>query len=152
PSLWIDEIYTARWATLPWRDLFSALAASFHPPLYFVLERLVVQVAGDQEAALRLLSLVAGVASLAVTFWAFRPVLNEGAAAATAWLLALSPQFFLYARMARYYALATLLAMAAHGLFVRLAVGRGRPRSWALYAVASALMVLTSYLTVCLVL
>jgi len=151
-GLWIDEIYTARWAALPWRELFGALAGSLHPPLFFALERLVIQAAGDGEAGLRLLSLLAGVGAVAMSFWAFRPVLNQRAAAATAWLLALSPQFFLYARMACYYALATLLAMAAHGLFVRLAVRRGRPRSWALYAVVSALMLLTSYLSLCLVL
>ena len=152
PGLWIDEIYTARWAALPWHGLLGALAGSLHPPLFFVLERLAVQVAGDREVGLRLLSLIAGVASVAVTFWAFRPVLNERAAAVTAWLLALSPQFFLYSRMACYYALATLLAMTAHGLFVRQAVRRGRPRSWAFYALVSALMLLTSYLTLCLVL
>src|SRR6266581_4860094 len=151
-GLWIDEIYTARWAALPWRGLFGALAGNLHPPLFFALERLAVGAGAGGEVGLRLLSLVAGVAAVALSFWAFRPVLNVRAAAATAWLLALSPQFFLYARMACYYALATLLAMAAHGLFVRLAVRRGRPRSWALYAVASALMLLTSYLSLCLVL
>jgi hypothetical protein len=150
PGLWIDEIYTARWLALPWDRLFATLRDGFYPPVFFVLEALAVRVAGDSEVGLRLLSLLAGVGAVAATFWAFRPLLNERFAAGTAWFLAISPQFFLYARMARYYALAALVAMIAHGLFVRLAVQRGRPRSWILYALASALMVLTSYLTLCL--
>jgi 4-amino-4-deoxy-L-arabinose transferase-like glycosyltransferase len=150
PGLWIDEITTARWAALPWRDLLDTLRSHTHAPLYFVLERLVA--GGGGEVNLRLFSLLAGVGAVALSFWAFRPMLNERAAAATAWFLALSPQFFLYSRMARYYALMTLLAMLAHGLFVRLALGRGRPRSWPLYGLAAALMLSASYVTVCLLL
>jgi hypothetical protein len=152
PGLWIDEIHTARWIGMAWPEFFDALRANLNPPVFFVLERFAVKAAGDSEEGLRLLSLLAGVGAVGMTFWAFRPVLNERAAAATAWFLAISPQFFLYARMARYYALMTLVAMAAHGLFVRLAVQRGKPRSWALYGFATAVMLLTSYVTLCLTL
>lgn len=152
PGLWIDEIHTARWIAMPWSPFLDALRAQLNPPVFFVLERLAVKMTGDSEIGLRLLSLLAGVGAVGMTFWAFRPVLNERAAAATAWFLAISPQFFLYARMARYYALMALVAMAAHGLFVRLAVQRGKPRSWVLYGLATAVMLLTSYVTVCLTL
>jgi hypothetical protein len=152
PGLWTDEIYTARWARLPWPALLVALRDSLHPPLFFVLERLAAPLLGGGEVGLRLLSLLAGVGAVATAFWAFRPLLNERLCAATAWLLVLSPQFFLYARMARYYALATLIAMAAHGLFVRLVSRRGGFRSWALYSVVAAVLLYTSYLPLCLIL
>ncbi|HEY6866947.1 MAG TPA: glycosyltransferase family 39 protein, partial [Candidatus Eisenbacteria bacterium] len=152
PGLWIEEIYTARWAALPWPALVTTLRGQLHPPLYFVLERLLAPTLGGSEAGLRLLALLSGVAAVAAAFWAVRPILNDRVSAAAAWFLALSPQFFLYARMAQYFALAALAAMVAHGLFVRLAMERGRPRSWALYALAAALMLYTSYLSLCLVL
>ena len=152
PGLWIEEIYTARWTALPWPALLVTLRGHLHPPLYFVLERLLAPAFGGSEAGLRLLSLLCGVATVAAAFWAVRPILDDRVAAATAWFLALSPQFFLYARMAQYFALAALVAMVAHGLFVRLAVQRGRPRSWALYALAATLLLYTSYLSLCVVL
>lgn len=152
PGLWCDEIYTARWTRLGFADLLAVLRADLHPPLYFLIETAVVRATGESEAGLRLLSVVAGVATVAASYWAFRPVLNERLCAATAWMLALCPQFFLYARMGRYYALAALLAVLAHGLFVRLATKRGGPRSWLLYGLAVAALLYTSYVAVCLVL
>ncbi len=152
PGLWCDEIYTARWARLDLPGLIAALRLDLHPPLYFLLEAAVVRLFGGDETGLRLLSVAAGVATVAVSYWAFRPVIDERLCAATAWMLALCPQFFLYSRMARYYALAALIAMFAHGLFVRLAVKRGGPRSWLLYGLSVAALLYTSYVAVCLVL
>ncbi len=152
PGLWCDEIYTARWTRLDFPALLATLRSDLHPPLYFLLENAVVRLAGGGEAGLRLLSLAAGVATVAASYWAFRPVLNERLCAAAAWMLALCPQFFLYARMGRYYALSALLAVLAHGLFVRLAVKRGGPRSWLLYGLSVAALLYTSYVAVCLVL
>ena len=150
--LWCDEIYTARWTRLDWPGLMQALRTDLHPPLYFVIENLWVRALGENEVGLRLFSVVTGVLTVAASFWAFRPLLNDRLSAAAAWMLALSPQFFLYARMARYYALAALVALIAHGLFVRLVVKRGRPRSWFLYGLFVALLLYTSYVAVCLVL
>jgi len=152
PGLWCDEVYTARWTRLDLPGLIAALRVDLHPPLYFLLESAAVRLTGDSEQGLRVLSLLAGVATVAVSYWAFRPVLNERLCAATAWMLALCPQFFLYSRMARYYALAALIAMFAHGLFVRLVVKRGTPRSWLLYGLTVAALLYTSYVAVCLVL
>ncbi len=152
PGLWCDEIYTARWMRLDLPALIATLRSDLHPPLYFLLESFVVRWVGDSESGLRLLSLLSGIATIPATYWAFRPVLNERLCAATAWMLALCPQFFLYARMGRYYAFAALLAVLAHGLFVRLAVKRGGPRSWLLYGLSVAALLYTSYVAVCLVL
>ena len=151
PGLWSDEIYTARWARLPLPHLLASLLAARYPPLYFVLEHLAVHALGEQEWTLRLLSVTSGVATVAVAYWALRPLLSERLAAASATLLALSPGFFLYARMARYDALAALVAMITHGLFVRLAVRRGRPRSWLLYGLSVAVMLSTSFVATSLV-
>lgn len=152
PGLWCDEIYTARWTRLPLEGLVAALRTDLHPPLYFLAEHALVRRLGESEVTLRLLSVLAGVATVAASFWAFRPILSDRLSAAAAWFLVLSPEFLFYARMARYYAFAALIAIVAHGLFVRLALKRGRPRSWLLYGVFVALLLYTSYVSVCLVL
>lgn len=151
PGLWCDEIYTSHWMQLTPSGLLDALRHDLHPPLYFLLEHFAVRTLGSGESALRLLGVLSGVGTVALAYWAFRPVLDERLAAASACLLALSPEFFLYARMARYYSFAALVAMLSHGLFVRLVVGNSQPRSWWLYGISVALAFYTSYVCVCLI-
>lgn len=146
PGLWIDEIYTARWALLPLPALLDAARADLHPPLYFVLEHFAARLLGASEIGLRALSVLAGAGTVALTAWAFRLQLGPRVAAGAAWMLALSPQFFLYARMARYYALAALVGTLAHGILARLMAGRGGRAGWALYGVTLAVLLHTSYL------
>ncbi len=151
PGLWCDEIYTARWTGLSLSGLMQALGTDLHPPLYFVLERWLVRALGEGEFALRLLSVVAAAAAVALSCWAFRPALGPRRALLAAWLVALAPQFFIYARMARYFSLAAFVAMLAHGVFVRGVGARSRARDRALYSLAVALLLYTSYLAACLV-
>lgn len=61
-SLWLDEILSWQAARVPpseWADYVGA-----HPPLYFGLLHLWVNVAGDSEAALRAPSAIAGAATI----------------------------------------------------------------------------------------
>ena len=146
PGLWADEIYTARWTRLAPPQLIRALGTDLHPPLFFLLEGEVVKRMGESEAGVRLLAALASVATLATSFWAFRPALGAKRALIASGLLALHPEFLLYGRMARYYSFAALMAMLAHGVFSRLMLARGRPRSWALYALTAALTLYTSYI------
>lgn len=146
PGLWIDEIYTARWTALPLPALLDALRADLHPPLYFVLERAVVGLLGNDEAGLRALSALAMAGTVALSFWAFRPQLGDRVAAGAAWMLVLSPQFVLYGRMARYYAFAALVATLTHGVLARLMAGRWGRWVWPAYGVALAAVLHTSYL------
>ena len=151
PGLWCDEIYTARWTRLAVPALLRALATDLHPPLFFLIERLFAHSLGEGEAALRLLPLLAGAATVVAAFWAFRPTLGTVRAVAVAWVLALAPGLALYSRMARYYSLAALTAVIAHGVFVRLEKSDAKGRAWALYAVAVAAALATSYLSLALI-
>lgn len=176
PNLWIDEIYTARWTRLPLAGVIAALKSDLHPPLFFLIEREVVRHLGVGEWGLRAFPVAMGAMAVFATFWAFCPALGARAALAASWVLALMPDFGLYARMARYYSLAVLLAMISHGLFVRAAGGvpngagtrqgsaapagggeRGaiaRPgphaAHWPLYALVVAAILYTSYAAACL--
>jgi hypothetical protein len=121
PSAWLDEAHTWYFARLPWADLFNSLRMiGVHPPAYFGLEKLVVQVIGDQEWSLRIASVFVDMLALACfirlgqlaggsigclvsgCFWAFQPM--------TIW----------YANEARPYALAGALACALVMVFLML--------------------------------
>ena len=151
PGFWCDEIYTVRWTRLPIPELIAALRTDLHPPLFFLLERAFVRMLGESERSARLLPLLAGAASVAASGWAFRPALRERRALGVAVVLAISPQFFLYAGMARYYSLAALVVLLAHGCFERLSREPERAAPRIAYALAVAAVLYTSYLAACVV-
>lgn len=78
-SLWLDEGSTWQFTQLPWsallRDLFDPTAAY---PLYHVLLKAWVSLAGDSEIALRLPSALAGALAVAVVYLAAVEVERHG--------------------------------------------------------------------------
>lgn len=60
-SLWYDETFTAGLARLPFQDMMTVIRSDVHPPLWYIIERLTVQLLGSSEAALRFPSLLFGV-------------------------------------------------------------------------------------------
>jgi len=151
PGLWCDEIYTAALDAALDPGPARCPASGSPPALYFLIEHFAARALGDDEAALRLLSLICGVGTVALTFWAFRPVLNERLVRG----LGLLPGTF-----------AGVLPLRAHGALLLLrGAGRDaftwailcgwrrsrRPRSWWLYGISVALALYTSYVCVCLI-
>ena len=65
-SLWVDEGYAFYHAYSP--DLLASLARDTHPPLYFAALRLWSALTGQSELALRWLSVLPSMLSLAVIF------------------------------------------------------------------------------------
>ena len=103
-SLGYEEVFTRAIATQPsitgvWNTI---RATESTPPLYYVLTWLWLKLAGSHGAgALRMVSLLAGVVTVPVSFAAARRLFGERVGVATAWLAAISPilvGFSLYAR------------------------------------------------------
>lgn len=109
-----------------------------HPPLYFGLTRIWMQLFGNSAIAVRslpaLLSLLAlpCLYALGVELFASPP-----AALISTTLLALSPFDILFAQTARQYSLLTTLTIASSWLLLR-AIRINRWQSWLLYALACA--------------
>jgi mannosyltransferase len=112
-SIWMDEAYSFWFANLSWTDLWTKTPFyETHPPFYYSLLKLWMGVAGSSEIGMRSLSVIASLATIAVT--AFAPRLiglgkrydRVGLLAAA--LLALNAGNIEYAQQARPYALQTL--------------------------------------------
>lgn len=150
--LWADEGYSVYFASLDWGPLTAATAADIHPPLYYYLLKLWMSVFGPGELALRALSVLFGVATVALTF-AFAKRLGGTAVGVLAALaMAVSPFHIYYSQEVRMYALAGLLAVASTLCMLQLLDGwtRGRSRrgAWAcvvLYVVTTAAALYTLY-------
>jgi mannosyltransferase len=130
-SLWYDELYTAEMARVPLGDLLGAIASgtgpapyllgippSYNGPYYLVVQlwRGVTRLPAD-DLGLRLLSLVAAAAAVAVLTAAVTRLAGARAGLAAGLLAATNPFVVEYAAEARGYGLALLAtAVAALGV------------------------------------
>ena len=108
-SLWIDEGNTL-WLT----QHLSGKRPTDAYPLFFWLERGMVELFGTGEFALRLLPAILGILTVPLLYLAFRKAAGERAAFWGALLLALSPWHLFWSQNARYY---TLLMVEALVMF-----------------------------------
>ncbi len=113
-SLWLDETATLYFARLPWADVLG-LHGSYdpHPPLYYAL----VKAAGaffPEVTVGRLVSVIAGAATIPVLFALVARLTNRRAALAASLLLAVSPLHVWYSQEARMYSSALLLVALSY--------------------------------------
>lgn len=142
-SLWLDEVVTAELVGKPFGDMLSTIPHSESTPyLYYVLLWPWAQLFGDGEAALRSLSALFGVATVAAIWAGARALVSDRAALAAAALAALNPFLVWYSQEARAYALLALLCAVSFWCFAR---ALREPRWLAWWAVASAFALATHY-------
>jgi len=144
-SLWMDEAFSCLLATLPLPTAWQAtITDAVHPPLYYLLLRPWLALAGHSEFALRLPSALAGVLTVALLLRAGRAWLGSAAARWAALLLALNPFHVWYSQEARMYTLLGLLALATLMAFWQ-ALHSRHLRAWAILAGFSALAYAVHY-------
>jgi mannosyltransferase len=148
-SLWYDEAFT------PVHVLHASLGATLRsvshtensPPVWYVLEWGFTRVLGTGAVALRLLSALAGLATVPLAWGVGRELAGRRAAAATALFVAVNPLFVWYSQEARVYGLFVFTATLALWCFLR-ALRVSTPRRLAAFAASGALALLTHYFAV----
>lgn len=109
--LWLDEGYSVWFSDQGWRFLWADMAhAETFPPLYYSMLKLWREVAGSGEAALRLPSALAGIATIGVMAVAGRRAGGVALGVIAALLCALWQFQIHYSMEARSYAFAGLAA------------------------------------------
>lgn len=137
-SLWLDEGASVRLARSSPAEIVLDGVEHFHPPLYFLLLRGWVSVFGDGEFAVRSLSALFGVLSIAAIYLFGSLLFGRTAGLLAAALLCLSRFNLFYSQEARMYGLLGFLALASMYFFLRL-LQNPRPRDWFGYLAATAL-------------
>jgi mannosyltransferase len=148
-SLWGDEAISVSRAT---QSLLDITRAAPHegtlPPLYYYLLHFWEPLVGTSEFAVRFLSVIFGVLTIAVLAAAVRASAGHRPALVATFLASISPFWVYYSQETRMYAPATFFALASTWFFL-LMIGDSRlARSravWGGYILTSALAVFTHY-------
>lgn len=139
---WTDELFTLFLIDHhggPAQVLGRALTDT-QPPAYYLLLYGWSRLFGLGEAALRSLSAILAVASVAVFWWTTRRLFTPSARTWAAAVAATSPLWFVQSQNIRNYSLCLLLAATMLGLALRLRrrVREGCARPWASWAALTA--------------
>jgi 4-amino-4-deoxy-L-arabinose transferase-like glycosyltransferase len=147
-SVWLDEAISVAQARLPFGAMLHQLMYDdLHPPLWGVLLWLDVRLLGDGPVALRIPSLLVGIACIPLTHLLARELFDRRTGIAAAAFTAAAPLAVWYSGEARMYALYlfwSILALLGQAMVLR----RGGWRGWAVFVLGSAGMFYTHYFAV----
>ncbi len=125
-SLWYDEAFAVLFSEKGLNAmLYGTLtpvaggAADIHPLLYYSTLNAWMTILGESAFAVRLLSVVLGVATVGIMYVLARELFDERTALAAAVITAIAPFHVQYSQETRMYALLGLLLMAATWCFVK---------------------------------
>ncbi|MGO9526487.1 MAG: glycosyltransferase family 39 protein [Verrucomicrobiia bacterium] len=141
--LWFDEANSLLIARAGPTEIIDAVRDDTHSPFYYLVLHYWQFIAGG-EAGARLLSVLAGVATVAVVYSMGCALAGRGAGLLAAALLAVCPLHVWYSQEIRMYALQTLL-VALSFLFMVWALRLQRGALWVGYSVFTVLSLYAQY-------
>jgi hypothetical protein len=155
-ELTTDEAFSWRLATYAPAEIVARTATDVHPPLYYLVLEAWMKIAGDGPGVLRSLSLILGLAAVALAYLLYvetdraapsggRPAARWGPLVA-ALLVAVHADQVEHSRHVRMYGLGAALAGLTAWLMLRaLRSERRAPSWWAGYAIAASALCYTHY-------
>jgi len=142
-SIWLDEATSLIIARMNLASVVAWAAGDIHPPLYYLALHFWLHL-GDSEFAIRALSAVLGVFTIAVVYALAAELANQRVGLVSAFLFALSPLHVGYSQEARMYVMVTALSLLASYLML-LAIRRQRAAYWTGYVLCTAMALYTHY-------
>ncbi|MDM8529116.1 glycosyltransferase family 39 protein [Anaerolineales bacterium HSG24] len=125
-SFWFDEALSSLIANLTTSEIIANVAASDHPPGYYLLLHAWLTV-GQSETAIRSLSALFSLATIPLLYGLTRWLFNSGAASLVGLIAAISPFQIYYAQESRTYSIVIFLTTALIWIFM---VNVKRSNSW----------------------
>jgi hypothetical protein len=146
-SFWGDELHTAIEADphLSWKELFAYLnCCDQHPPLLFILERLVFALFGISEVTARTLPAIAGTLSIWVMYQLGKEFFSKALGLTAAILTCFNYFHIHYSQEARPYAFLFLFGALSFLYFIRL-IRNPAGRTSILYCLFTVLVLYSHY-------
>ena len=144
-SIWLDEAFSVWIAGHSlWEGWQWLIRIDQHPPLYYSLLHLWIELFGELQGAVRTLSALFSTLTVPIFYVAGRRLLDRSTAAVAVGILAISPFHVQFAQETRMYALLTLEVACVLFFLARLLTRQdARGRDWVGLAFAQALVMLT---------
>ncbi len=113
-SFWRDEVDALRFATAPWAEMLSNFTRpGWNGPLYYLLLRGWITLAGTSEYAMRFFSLLFGVLSAPLIYALGRRLFKSSVGVTSMLLIITSPYLVWYSQEVKMYTLVLSLALLA---------------------------------------
>lgn len=112
-SLWLDEAFSVRQASMTQSDIWQDRIDPAHPPLYYAILHEWMNLFGVGETAVRLPSLLISLVNMGLLYLLARLMFDKDVALVAVSLLALSPLDIWYAAEARMYVLVAFAGLLA---------------------------------------
>jgi len=152
-DLWLDEAVSYFVSRKPVLEILAYSAANVreHPPGYYLLLHLWMLVIGQSEFALRFVSVLGGMLSVALVVVLARRWFGDRLALLAAILMAIQPMAVQYGREVRMYTW-TIAAVLLGVYLLDRAIVHNRWRDWSLFALVTLVSLSLHYLTILLLL
>ncbi len=145
-SLWLDESIEALALMGKQGPLLQYALGDYQPPLYHFIGYVTTHLFGYSEIALRLPSLLAGIATVYFVMKIGEFVKNKQVGYIAGLLAATNPLLIYYAQEGRTYAMTTFFVTASFYYFLRLLKDKSR-NNYVLYTLCTICFLWTSYLS-----
>jgi len=147
-SLWLDEAYSISMSQESLPEIVRETSSDVHPPLYYFALHYWTKVFGGSEFAMRLLSVVFGVAAIPLIYKVASLLFDRMTGLFSAVLLAWSHFNIEYSQEARMYSLLALLALGSIYFFLELLKNEARTSNLIGYVVCTSLLTYTQVYSV----
>jgi mannosyltransferase len=149
-SLWLDEVATYQIVSGNLQHIWESMSdgkIGYSPPLFFVIEWVVVQIYGVSEASMRIVSAFFGTMTILVMYHIGEKFYDKTTGLITAAIIAFSPFLIFYSQEARMYSVLLFCCAVTFYFFLKAMKDNNR-NDWIYFGIASATVLWTHFYAV----
>ncbi|MBN1367138.1 MAG: glycosyltransferase family 39 protein [Dehalococcoidales bacterium] len=146
-SIWLDEAYSIIESHL---SVQGIAASSNHPPLYFWILRVWIDIFGTSEFAIRSLSAIFGVFTIIPIYFTGKTLFNKRIGLLSAFLASFGVTLIYYSQDARAYSLLVLLSTLSYLFFIKI-FNTDEKKYYIAYTVVTVLLIYTHFFSLFLI-
>jgi len=137
-NIWYDEAFTGCLARHSFIDIVKISAGDNHPPLYFLITKIITLILGNSAFSLRTASLLGVLALAALGLGPIKRIFGKKASLLFTFIVLITPAFVGQALNARMYTWAAFFTTAC-ALYAYLAVTGNKRKDWIILGVVTVL-------------